>query len=320
VEIFCGDRINDVQGTDPKKNEPAKATSERGPVVTANTAIVVCTNTPAPINDWMGIYTKQAAYRTYIVALRVPTGAVPAALYWDTEDPYHYVRVQPAGADHDLLIVGGEDHKTGQLPADAAPFASLEKWAREHFGGIVGQVEYRWSGQVQEPADGVAYIGTAPHKRDNVYLATGDSGMGLTHGTIAGLLVCDLILGRPNEWASLYDPSRKPAGAAGEFIKENVNAVEQYASYVTGGEVENVEQIARGSGAILRDGLKKLAVYRDDAGAVHKCLASCTHLGCVVSWNSVEKTWDCPCHGARYDPTGKVVMGPAVSDLARQEE
>ena len=319
VEIYCGDRINDVQGTDPEKNEPAKATSERGAVVTASKAIVVCTNTPAPINDWMGVYTKQAPYRTYVIALRIPKGSVPLGLYWDTQDPYHYVRVLPAATgadvDHDLLLVGGEDHKTGQAPEGAAPFLKLETWARKRFSNV-GEVAFRWSGQVQEPADGVAYIGKAPHKRDGVFVATGDSGQGLTHGTIAGLLICDLILGKTNPWASLYDPSRKPAGSVGEFIKENVNVAEQYAKYVTGGEVSSEQEIQPGSGAIVRDGLKKLAVYRDDGGQVHKLSPKCTHMGCIVSWNAVEKTWDCPCHGARYDARGHVIMGPAIADLS----
>ena len=140
--------------------------------------------------------------------------------------------------------------------------------------------------------------------------------MGLTHGTIAGLLISDLILGRKNRWESLYDPSRKPLGASTEFAKENLNVVEQYTKYFTGGEVSSVDEIRPGTGALIRRGLTKLAVYRDDGGVVHEISPKCTHLGCIVSWNDVEKTWDCPCHGARYDPLGHVIMGPAVSDLS----
>jgi len=316
-EIFCGDRVNDVQGFDPKNNEPAKATTQRGPVVSAARGIAVCTNTPAPINDWMGIYTKQAAYRTYVIAVRIDKGVVPAGLYWDTLDPYHYVRTQPlpAKGDGELLLIGGEDHKTGQHPPTAAPFASLETWGRQRFPAMK-EVLYRWSGQVQEPADSVAYIGRAPHAKQGIYVATGDSGMGLTHGTIAGLLISDLIQGKTNPWESLYDPSRKPLGATTEFAKENLNVVEQYTKYFTGGEVSSVDEIRPGTGALIRRGLTKLAVYRDDGGVVHEISPKCTHLGCIVSWNDVEKTWDCPCHGARYDPLGHVIMGPAVSDLS----
>jgi nitrite reductase/ring-hydroxylating ferredoxin subunit len=310
--------VIDVQGIDPKSNDPAKATTQRGPVVSAVNGIAVCTNTPAPINDWMGIYTKQAAYRTYVIAARIAKGAVPAGLYWDTLDPYHYIRTQPMQNDAkaELLLIGGEDHKTGQPPATAAPFMALERWGREHFPAMQ-EVLYKWSGQVQEPNDSVAFIGRAPHAKPGIYVATGDSGMGLTHGTIAGLLISDQILGKSNPWESLYDPSRKPLGASTEFAKENLNAVEQYTKYFTGGEVSSVDEVAAGSGAIIRRGLKKVAVYRDEAGAIHESSPVCTHLGCVVSWNPVEKTWDCPCHGARYDPQGHVIMGPAVSDLAR---
>jgi glycine/D-amino acid oxidase-like deaminating enzyme/nitrite reductase/ring-hydroxylating ferredoxin subunit len=313
--IFCGDRVVDVQGNDKKNNQRCKTTTQHGSIVTSN-AIAVCTNTPAPINDWMGIYTKQSPYRTYMLAAKIPAGSIPHALYWDTADPYHFVRVQRVtDQNYELLLIGGEDHKTGQKDDRAASFARLEDWARAHFK-MLGEIAYRWSGQVQEPIDGVAFIGLSPHKLPDVYVATGDSGMGLTHGTIAGMLIRDLILGNPNAWTKLYDPSRKTAGAVTEFLKENLNAAEQYVKYATPGEVSTAEEIRPGTGALMRDGLKKLAVYKDESGATHKCSAICTHLGCIVSWNDVEKTWDCPCHGARYDPMGKVVMGPAVADLS----
>lgn len=317
--IYTGCRVKDVKGADPEKNEPARAQIDDGPAAVLADAVVVATNTPAPINDWMGIYTKQASYRTYMIGAEVPRGSVDDALYWDTGDPYHYVRLdgdRSRKSKNDLLLIGGEDHKTGQFPEDAAPFQALEKWAREKFP-MLGEVTVRWSGQVQEPDDGLAYIGRAPTSGKNVFVATGDSGMGLTHGTIAGLLVTDLILGRPNPWEKLYDPSRKTFNA--DFIAENANAVKQYADYVTPGEIKTVDDVQRGQGALLREGLSKVAVYRDDAGVVHKHSAVCTHLGCVVQWNHVEKTWDCPCHGSRFDAVGKVLMGPAIDDLAKSE-
>ena len=150
---------------------------------------------------------------------------------------------------------------------------------------------------------------------DNIYIATGDSGNGMTHGTIAGVLLTDLILGRKNEWAGLYDPSRVTLGAIKEFAKENINVAGQYADLVTPGEIDSVKQVENGSGAIIRDGLSKIAVYRDEAGELHELSAVCRHLSCIVDWNSFEKTWDCPCHGSRYDALGHVIMGPANSDL-----
>jgi Rieske Fe-S protein len=208
--------------------------------------------------------------------------------------------------------VGGEDHKTGQGEPEVS-FCKLEQWARERFEKAT-QIDYRWSGQVMEPVDGIAFIGRNPGDK-NVYVATGDSGMGMTHGTIAGMLLTDLIHGRKSPWADIYDPSRKSVGAALEYIKENLNVAAKYAEWFTGGDVESSSQIAPGEGAILRSGARKLAVYRDEAGTLHGCSAVCTHLGCMVAWNPSEKSWDCPCHGSRFDGEGRVLNGPAVRNL-----
>lgn len=317
--IYTGCRVKDASGADPKKKEPARATIDDGPSSVVADAIVVATNTPAPINDWFGIYTKQAAYRSYMVGLRVARDLIDDALYWDTGDPYHYVRLEISGISdtHDVLLVGGEDHKVGQFPDGTAPFARLEQWTREKFPRVE-DVVYRWSGQVQEPTDGLGYIGRAPTKGENVFVITGDSGMGLTHGTLGARLVSDLILGKPNEWESLYDPLRKPIHSLGEmaeYVGENLNVAAQYADLVTGGEVADEDDVHPGCGAIMRDGTSKVAVYRDDLGQVHKCSAFCTHLQAVVRWNHIEQTWDCPAHGSRFSATGKPVMGPAIDEL-----
>jgi len=299
---------------------PARVKTRAGPVVTAD-AVVVATNTP--INDLVAIHTKQAPYLTYAIGAPVPHGAVPKALYWDTgiaaeghPTPYHYIRLQ-AGADtaFDTLIVGGEDHKTGQADDTADRHARLEAWARERFP-MIREIRFRWSGQVMEPVDGVAFIGRNPMDEANVFIATGDSGMGMTHGTIAGILLTDLILGRENPWATLYDPSRKTLRAIGQFAKENLNVARQYGDWLTGGDVSSPDEIAPGSGAVVRRGLTKLAVYRDEQGALHERSAVCPHLGCIVDWNHSEKTWDCPCHGSRFDREGRVINGPANGDLA----
>ena len=166
-----------------------------------------------------------------------------------------------------------------------------------------------------EPIDSLALIGRNPLDSDNVYIATGDSGNGMTHGTIAGMLITDLIMGRDNPWAALYDPSRKTLGAIKEFAKENVNVAAQYADLVTPGEINDASEIPAGHGAIVRRGVVKVAVYRDANGQLHERSAFCTHLGCVVQWNSVEQTWDCPCHGSRFQTDGHVINGPAVRPL-----
>jgi glycine/D-amino acid oxidase-like deaminating enzyme/nitrite reductase/ring-hydroxylating ferredoxin subunit len=291
--------------------DPAKVTLRDGTGVLAE-AVVVATNTP--INDWVTIHTKQAPYRTYVIGALVPKGSVHKALFWDTADPYHYVRLQMLSEKHDVLIVGGEDHKTGQAHDTEARFERLEDWARDLFP-VIEHVEYRWSGQIIEPVDGLAFIGHNPGNERNVYIATGDSGNGMTHGTIAGILISDLIQGRDNPWAKLYDPKRKTLRAVGKFAKENLNVAWQYSDLLTGGEVKSEAEVDLNSGAIIRRGLQKIAVYRDEAGELSEMSAICPHLGCVVDWNNTEKTWDCPCHGSRFDAKGKVINGPANSDL-----
>jgi len=219
----------------------------------------------------------------------------------------------------EVLIVGGEDHKTGQAHDADERYARLEDWTREHVPRA-GEVLFRWSGQVMESVDGLAYIGTNPLDADNVFVATGDSGMGITHGTIAGLVLCDLVLGRRNRFAPLYEPSRKTLRAAGPYLRENLVTAAQYADWLGPGDVASVDQIGPDSGAVLRRGMSRVAVYRGPRGALHERSATCTHLGCVVAWNATDKTWDCPCHGSRFDARGKVLNGPSVADLAPVEK
>ena len=279
-------------------------------------AVVVATNTP--VNDRVVMHTKQGPYITYVIGARIPRGSVTRALYWDTPDPYHYARLASDG-EGDVLIVGGEDHKVGQESDPQSRFGKLESWARAAFPAM-GEVRYRWSGQVMEPVDSLAFIGRNPVDAENVFIVTGDSGNGLTHGTIAGMLITDLIQGRDNPWQKLYDPARKTLKAAGEFARENLNVAVQYKDLATPGDVKSAEDIGAGQGAVIRSGLKKLAVYRDEKGALHEMSAVCPHLGCIVNWNSAEKTWDCPCHGSRFTAVGKVFQGPANSDLPAEGE
>ncbi|XXX75207.1 FAD-dependent oxidoreductase [Sorangium sp. So ce134] len=289
--------------------------TDRGVNIVAN-EVVLATN--SPFLPWISVHLKQAGYRTYVIALRVPRGSIPPGLYWDTEDPFHYVRLSNLdGADgpDELLIVGGEDHKTGQADDADQRHARLEAWARERFPQA-GQVVHRWSGEVMETADGLAFIGRLK-KESRILLVTGDCGNGMTHGTIAGLLVSDLVHGRENAWAELYDPGRVnlTLHSASEYLKENLNTAAQYADWLTGGDLDDVEKLPPGMGAIMRRGLTKLAVYRDPQGHVHERSAVCPHLGCIVAWNPAERTWDCPCHGSRFACTGRVIHGPATSDL-----
>ena len=278
-------------------------------------SVVVATNTP--FNDRVVMHTKQSGYQTYVVGVRIPKDALPRMLLWDTGDPYYYVRLAaaPAGANYELLIVGGQDHKTGQDDNPKQRYERIEAWLRLRFP-LAGEVEYRWSGEVMEPSDGVAFLGRNPLDHDNVYIITGDSGNGMTHCTVGALLISDLILGRKSDWTALYDPARKAFHGIGEFITAQANTLAQYTDWLRGGDVESADEIGAGEGAVLRDGGKLLAVYRSDDGALQAVSAACTHLGCAVHWNSGEKSWDCPCHGSRFAADGAVLHGPARRPLA----
>lgn len=318
--IFCDTGMKRLADEDPMWVD-----TDNGHRIHAD-AVVVATNTP--VNNRVAIHTKQAAYRSYVISFRVPEGAVQQGLYWDTtqeagqppSSPYHYLRVAknrtaPAGTSDDhLLIIGGEDHKTGQAHCPEERWSRLECWARERFANLK-EVAFHWSGQVMEPVDNVAFIGRNPGGPQHVYIATGDSGMGMTHGAIAGMLIKDLILECENSWAKLYEPSRISLLSAPQFTRENLNVAAHYAEWFKPSEVGSVDEIQPGCGAIIRRGLSLYAVYRDPAGVLHEKSAVCPHLGGIVGWNSAESTWDCPCHGSRFDAEGCVLNGPANSPL-----
>ena len=314
--IACGSHAKEIVG-----GSSAFVRMRDGPIVFAK-SIVVATN--VPVNDRLVIHTKQAPYMTYVIGLEL-TDAVEPALFWDTRQradepesgdaPYHYARIAELGERGNVLIVGGEDHKSGQADDSDERYARLERWARERWP-MTGALRYRWGGQVMEPNDRLAFIGRNPADEDNVYVCTGDSGNGMTHGTLAALIISDLIARRDNPWAELYDPSRVTLRTATEFAKENLNVAKQYVTgFMGGGDVSDEAEIAPGSGAILRRGLSKIAVFKDAGGRVHERSAVCPHLGCIVAWNSTERTWDCPCHGSRFSCEGKVINGPANRDL-----
>ena len=312
-----GGRIyTETHATKIEGGKSARIETQDGRTITSK-AVVVATNTP--VNDLLAIHTKQAAYRTFVIGATVPTGSIRPGLYWDTADPFHYVRLSRSLSGSDVLIVGGEDHKTGQADDAEARYGRLEKWARARFP-MMTDIVFRWSGQVMETVDGLAFIGRNPMDEPNVYIATGDSGNGMTHGTIAGILLTDLIQGRDNAWSTLYEPSRKTLGALNTFSKETLNMAAQYADWVTPGDVKEDLLVPPGSGAVVRRGLKKVAVYCDDTGQLHERSAVCPHLEGIVMWNHSEKTWDCPCHGSRFDRFGKVVNGPAITDLPSADE
>jgi glycine/D-amino acid oxidase-like deaminating enzyme len=216
--------------------------------------IVVATNTP--VNNIVTMHTKQHPYRTYVIGAKIRKGTLPYALWWDTGDmdskwtmePYHYVRLEPMDDEFDLLIAGGEDHKTGQADAEEIPeterYARLEAWARQYFP-VMGVVSYRWSGQCMEPVDSLGYMGKNPGD-DNIYIITGDSGNGMTHTTIGAKIIHDLISGIDNPWASLYDPSRVTVRTADDFVSEGANMAKQYLDWVLPGDLKSADDLQAG--------------------------------------------------------------------------
>jgi len=300
---------------------PAEEFSDEPISVKANGHTITCGDvvltTSQPVVGNAGIVgalffqTKLSLYTTYVIAGRVRKDRIPDALFWDTADPYHYLRIEPHGA-YDVVIFGGEDHKTGQVDDTARRFDRLAETLRSMIGDV--EITHRWSGQVIETPDGLPYIGqTAEHQ----FAGTGFSGNGLTFGTLTAMMATDWIVGASNPWAELFEPGRrKIAGGAWDYIREN----KDYPYYLVrdrfaGSEGRSLREVPRGSGRILSLDGQNVAVYRDEKGSVTKRSAVCTHLYCLVRWNDAERTWDCPCHGSRFKPDGSIIAGPAESPL-----
>jgi glycine/D-amino acid oxidase-like deaminating enzyme/nitrite reductase/ring-hydroxylating ferredoxin subunit len=308
-----GGLIFEHSAVDKFSNDPRSVTAN-GHTLTCK-AIVLATHTPLVGNAGMVgatlFQTKLALYTSYVIGGRIKKGVIPDALFWDIGDPYHYLRLEPH-RDHDFVIFGGEDHKTGQAQDTNVCFDRLERTLLSMIDGI--ELTHRWSGQVIETPDGLPYIGETA---DYQFAGTGFSGNGMTFGTLTGMMAADHILGRKNPWSDLFDPGRKKIrGALWDYIKEN----KDYPYYLirdrfAGAEGKSLREVRRGSGKVIEVKGEKLAVYRDDRGATVKRSAVCTHMGCLVDWNEAERTWDCPCHGSRFKPDGAVIAGPAEAPL-----
>jgi glycine/D-amino acid oxidase-like deaminating enzyme/nitrite reductase/ring-hydroxylating ferredoxin subunit len=315
--VALGGRLYEHSAADEFCDEP-RAVKVNGHTVRCEDVVI---GTHNPLVGLAGVagatlfQTKLALYTSYVIAGRVPSGVVSDALWWDTSDPYYFLRVEPH-RDFDIVIFGGEDHKTGQQADTVDCYRRLE----ERLAALIPRVDvtHRWSGQVIETPDGLPYIGqSAEHQ----YAATGYAGNGLTFGTLAGIMIADAILERSNPWAELFDPSRKAlTRGLWDYVKENVD----YPYYMirdrfAGPDARSLRAVKRGQGKIVERNGTKVAAYRDQAGAVTLRSATCTHMGCSVGWNTAERTWDCPCHGSRFKPTGAVISGPAEAPLSKVE-
>lgn len=306
--IFEETRMLDIE-----EGEPCRVTTDRGTIIADD--VFIAANVPS--SNKFFLVTKIASYRTYAIAARVRDQFDFRNLFWDNDSPYHYIRSQMVN-NNPYIIIGGEDHKTGHGTHTAAHFQKLEEWARAHFD--VEKIDYRWSGQIIEPVDGLPFIGRNPMS-DHIFVATGYSGTGTAMGTLGGMIVSDLILNNQNPWVELYDAGRvKPLASMRNYLSENID----YPSRLIGDRISptkdaSADYIRENEGTIVRVGSKKVAAYRDPQGELHLLSPVCPHLGCYVHWNDAEKSWDCPCHGSRFSPTGKLLNGPAVTDLASEE-
>ncbi|WP_174291170.1 FAD-dependent oxidoreductase [Sphingomonas bacterium] len=313
IERLGGRIYGDTAVCGPSEDENGATIKLENGITLRASQTVMAAN--AALGD-LPIQTKMEPYRAYAIAGPVPKGSVEDALVWDTLDNYHYVRIQPE-ADHDVLIVGGEDHRLGEEDDGEARLEALERWTREHYP-MFKRRSHGWSGMVLEPVDLLPFSGLA-HGKKRIYLHTGDSGEGLTNGVLGALLIRDLIVygGTPDQ--AMFAPTRVTLQAAGDLAANLGHAVANFAEYLTPGGKSGVDELRPGEAALVRHGLKKVAAFRDGDGRLHLRSATCTHLGCIVHWNGLERAWDCPCHGSQFAPDGTVLSGPATAPLPEVE-
>lgn len=292
-------------------DEQMRVTTSRGEVLADQ--ILMATHTPKGFNV---LQTELGPYREYGIAAALERVNYPAGIFWTLEEPGHSVRFYSAGERHYLVVIG-EKHKTGQH-GDRDYFAEVEEYARTHFG--VDAVSHRWSAQHYRSADELPYIGQSTASKQ-VYLATGFGTSGLVYGPLAAAIISDEILGKENPWRNLYDSKRfAPAKSVGAFVHENVDVAKQYLrDYLTSGDAKQLPELAPGTGSVVELQGEKYAVYRGEAGDLTVLSPVCTHLGCIVHWNGLEQSWDCPCHGSRFNCAGQVLEGPAIKPLEKKE-
>jgi glycine/D-amino acid oxidase-like deaminating enzyme/nitrite reductase/ring-hydroxylating ferredoxin subunit len=272
--------------------------------------LVYATHMPPGINAFSF---RCAPYRSYVLGVRLKDGNYPTGLAYDMQEPYHYFRTHDIdGQPH--LIIGGEDHKTGHDDPEQA-FANLESYLNQYYQ--VDSVVYKWSSQYYVPADGLPYIGRLAASKDSTYIATGFNGNGMMFGTLSAKIISDQILGIENEYAELYSPSRlKPIAGFTDFVRENADVAWHFiADRFSMEALDAVSDLKTGEGKVAELQGTKLALYKDKDGKITALSPVCTHAGCIVDFNAAEQSWDCPCHGGRFDLSGKVVSGPPQKNL-----
>ena len=291
-----------------EKEEELTLSTPKGTVTAQK--VILATHSPKGI---YAVHTALYPYREYAMAAKLNSGDFPDGIYWDTEADFHTsIRTYKKDGNSYVIMLGGH-HKVGQEDDYTRFYDKLEQNIRKFYD--ISSIDYKWSAQHYKPADGLPYIGES--KDDNIYFATGFSTDGLTYGVLSAMIFDDILNNRENAWADLYKAKRfTPVKSAKEYIKENINVAAQYLKNIPGtADDEIYSEIKAGEGKVVDHGTEKWAVYRDENGVVHCRSALCTHMACVVDWNEAEKSWDCPCHGSRFEATGEVIEGPAFSPL-----
>lgn len=276
--------------------------------------------THTPKGKMISFQTVLGPYREYGIAAVLASGSYPEGIFWGYHNGNEKFSVRSyKRGDDQVIIAVGQPHKVGQADDNRQHLSNLESFLRERFD--IKEITHRWGGQHYKPADLLPYIGRK-NNRSRIFVATGFATNGLVYGTLAGMIISDTISGKENKYAGIFDASRhQPFKAAGEFIKENLNVAVQYLKDVPfKGRTSLTAQIKNGEGTIIEEGDRKLAAYRDHEGHLTLHSAVCTHLGCIVNWNNAEGTWDCPCHGSRFDTDGCVLEGPALQALKKVSE
>jgi glycine/D-amino acid oxidase-like deaminating enzyme/nitrite reductase/ring-hydroxylating ferredoxin subunit len=303
--IFEQTRAHQVHEDDPCRVETASG------AVIADHVVVA---TLMPFLDRGGFFARAYPSRSYVVTARLGEPP-PEGMFINAGPPLRSLRAHPVDGD-ELLLVGGEGHHVGSGKAQPERYEKLIEFAHRHWD--VRSIEHRWSAQDYSPDDRIPYIGRLHLRSERVYVATGLKKWGITAGTVGAMLISDAILGRRNDWAGLFSSTRvRPLQEGPRFALENARVgVRFFADRLTERGGRPIEDLAPGEGAIVSSDGQKVAGYRDDAGTLHAVSTRCTHLGCQVAWNAAERTWDCPCHGSRFDVDGEILNGPAVRPLA----
>ena len=276
------------------------------------TAAIYATHIPPGINIFSF---RCAPYRSYVIAFTLKSGQYPYGLVYDTKDPYHYFRTLSVKGQN-YIIAGGCDHKTGHCENTEYALTQLEAYLRKYFD--IDTIACKWSSQYYTSVDGLPYIGLMPGQR-NTYIATGFGGNGIIFGSLAAKIICSIIGKEETPYEKLFHPGRiKLIAGFTTFIKENADMVNQLISKRFSYEkVIELVELAPGEATVAEWEDNKVALYKDERGHIYPIDPVCTHAGCIVAWNSAEKTWDCPCHGTRYAPNGDLLNGPAQKALSQ---